>query len=139
MNTHENARLAPKGREAEPRMEAALSSGDRDQKRDPAGHIKSFNFPLQRVLGLEIDAGLVDGGSNPIERLLSLETIAHGQFEQACLSGSARVALVSGALHASLEGISTAPPNCGNRHVPYCGEAARYSTAPERCWRLASD
>jgi hypothetical protein len=45
------------------------------------------------VLGVEIDAPLVDGGSNPIKGLLSLEAFVNGQPEQARLTSSARVAL----------------------------------------------
>jgi hypothetical protein len=72
--------------------------GDRDQERDPAGHIPRFNFPFQGVLGLKIGAAVVDRGSKPVKCLRSPEVLSCGQFEEARLSSSARIALIAGSL-----------------------------------------
>jgi hypothetical protein len=52
-------------------------SYDRDHKRDPAGHIPSFNFALQCVLRLKLGAAVVDCGSKPVKCLRSPEVTSN--------------------------------------------------------------
>jgi hypothetical protein len=75
-----------------------VDSDDRDHERDPAGHIPSFNFAFQCVLGRKIGAAVVDRSSEPIKCLRSPEDLSHGQFEEARLTGATRVTLIAGSL-----------------------------------------
>jgi len=81
-----------------PSRRLGFNSNDRDQERDPAGHIPSFNFTFQCVLGLKIGAAVVDRSSKPVKCLRSAEHLSNGEFEEPRLTGSARVALMPSSL-----------------------------------------
>jgi hypothetical protein len=64
------------------RLHASLvASANLHQKRDPAAHIPSLDFTLQRMLGFELGAAIVDRRSEPVERLFSIEVLANGKLE----------------------------------------------------------
>ena len=80
------------------------------------------------MLGLKLDAAVVNGGSKPVKGLMSLEVLPDGQFKEAGFTETAGIPLISGSLQTSLEDIGPATSKCRDLHGPYCGEAARFST-----------
>lgn len=42
------------------------SSGERHQKRDRAAHVPRLDFTVQRTLGFEFSAAVVDRGAQPV-------------------------------------------------------------------------